>query len=95
MKLPLSFEMTTTLEEFRRRLPAAVGDVPFVEEDGAFVHSEGSRGWRIGLQPLPHFRAGLIELERYRVDCQFSGYTSQEIEEFMRRFEMHFRRGGG
>ncbi len=95
MKLPLRFEMTTTLAEFRRRLPAAVGHVPFVEEDGSFVHREGERGWRIGLAPLPQFRAGLIELERYQVDLQFSGYSSEEIDGFMARFELYFRRGGG
>ena len=95
MKLPMTFEMTTTLEEFRRRLPAAVGDDPFVEVDGAFVHREGGRGWRIGVEPLPRLKAGLIALERHRVGFQFSGYSEREIEEFMARFELHFRRGGG
>jgi len=95
MKLPLTFEMTTTLEEFRRRLPAAVGDVPFVEEGAVFVHREDGRSWRIGLEPLPHLRAGAMQLERYRVDFQFVGYAEREIEDFMARFEMHFRRGGG
>jgi len=87
--------MTTTLEEFRRRLPAAVGNAPFVEEGGAFAHRDGGRGWRIGVEPLPRFRAGLIELERYRLDFRFEGYSEREIEDFMARFELHFRRGGG
>ena len=95
MKLPLQFEMTTTLEEFRRRLPAAVGNVPFVEESGAFVCRDGERGWRIGIAPLPRFEAGLLQLERYRLDFRFEGYSEREIEEFMARFELHFRRGGG
>jgi len=95
MKLPLSFEMTTTLEEFRRRLPAAVGNVPFVEENGSFAHREGDRSWRIGLEPLPQLQAGAMQLERHRVDFQFSGYSDREVEDFMARFEMYFRRGGG
>jgi len=95
MKLPLRFEMTTTLAEFRRRLPAAVGHDSFLEEDGAFVHCEGPRGWRIGLEPLPELRTGQIRLERHRLDFQFSGYSTREIEDFMARFELHFRRGGG
>lgn len=95
MKLPLSFEMTTTLADFRRRLPAAVGHVPFVEEEGTFVHCQGARSWRIGLEPLPQLTAGLMLLERHRLDFRFSGYSTQEIEDFMARFEMHFRRGGG
>ena len=95
MKLPLSFEMTTTLMDFRRRLPAAVGDVPFVEEGGTFVHREGGRSWRIALESLPQLRAGLMRLERQRLDFEFNGYSAGEVDEFMARFEMHFRRGGG
>lgn len=87
--------MTTTLADFRRLLPAAVGHVEFVEEHGAFVHRDGARGWRIGLAPLPQLRLGLIGLERHRLDFRFSGYSAAEIEAFMARFEMHFRRGGG
>lgn len=95
MKLPLSFEMTTTLADFRRLLPAAVGHVPFVEENGAFVHRDGGCSWRIGVKSLPQLQAGLMRLERHRFDFRFSGYSDDEIEAFMARFEMYFRRGGG
>lgn len=95
MKLPLRFDMTTTRAEFRRLLPAAVNHVPFVEEAKAFAHHEGSRGWRIGIESLPHLRLGLIRLERQRLNFDFTGYSAREIEDFMARFEMYFRRGGG
>ncbi len=95
MKLPLRFEMTTTRADFRRLLPAAVKHVAFVEEDAAFVHRDGERGWRIGIQRLPQLRLGLIRLERYRLDFDFDGYSPREVDEFMARFEIYFRRGGG
>jgi hypothetical protein len=95
MKLPHTFEMTTTRAELRRLLPAAVNHVPFVEEEGAFVHREGARSWRIGVKPLPQLRVGAVRLERYRIDFDFSGFAAGEIEDFMARFEMYFRRGGG
>ena len=95
MKLPLVIEMTTSLADLRRLLPAAVGHEPFVEEDGAFVHREGGRGWRIGVSPLPALKAGLMRLERQRLEFRFDGYSDDEIEAFMRRFEVYFRRGGG
>ncbi len=95
MKLPLRFDMTTTRSEFRRLLPAAVNDVAFTEEGGAFVHREGARGWRIGLASLPQLQIGLIRLERQRVDFEFTGYAADEIDDFMARFERYFRRGGG
>jgi hypothetical protein len=87
--------MTTTRSDFRRLLPAAVNHVPFVEEEGAFVHREGARNWRIALTSLPQLQLGAIRLERYRIDFEFAGYSAIEIEHFMARFEMHFRRGGG
>ena len=95
MKLPLRFDMTTTRAEFRRLLPAAVDHVPFDEEDSAFVHRHGGRAWRIGIKPLPQLRLGLIRLERHQIDFAFEGYSAGEIEAFMARFEMYFRRGGG
>jgi len=95
MKLPPRFEMTITRAEFRRLLPAAVNHVAYAETDGAFVHRDGERGWRIGLEQLPQLRLGLIRLERHQVDFSFTGYAPGEIEDFMARFETYFRRGGG
>ncbi len=95
MKLPLSFEMTTTRADFRRLLPAAVNHVAYAETGDAFVHRDGERGWHISMAPLPQLRIGLIRLERHRVDFEFEGYSSAEIKHFMARFETYFRRGGG
>lgn len=95
MKPPPRFDMTITRADFRRLLPAAVDHVPFIERDGAFVHRNGARGWRIALASLPQLEIGLIRLERYRVDFEFTGYSAGEIADFMARFELYFRRGGG
>jgi len=95
MKLPMRFEMTTTRADFRRLLPAAVNHVSFVEENGIFVHREGKRSWRIRLESLPELRLGQVRLERHLLDFAFTGYSTSEIEDFMARFEFHFRRGGG
>lgn len=95
MKLPQRFEMSITRADFRRLLPAAVNHVAFVEEDRAYTYTESGRGWRIGFEPLPLLRLGLIRLVRHQVDIKFSGYSARDIEDFMARFEMYFRRGGG
>lgn len=95
MKLPRRFDMTTTRADFLRLLPAAVNHVAFVEEGEAFVYRDDSRSWRIGFQPLPRLQLGLIRLERHRIAFAFTGYSTAEIEDFMARFELHFRRGGG
>jgi hypothetical protein len=95
MKLPRSFEMTTSRADFVRLLPAAVGHVAYTDEGDAFVHREGWRGWRIGFRLLPQLRIGLVRLERHQVEFDFSGYSDAEIGAFMARFELYYRRGGG
>jgi len=95
MKLPRIFEMSTTRAEFLRVLPMAVGHDAFVEEGDRFVHRLDGRSWRIGLTPLPELRTGSMRLERHRVDISFAGYSQTEIDAFMARLELHFRRGGG
>ena len=95
MKLPRRLVMTITREDFLRLLPAAVNHVAFADEGAAFVHCEDSRGWRIGFRDLPPLRVGQVRLERHQVDFDFSGYSTAEIDAFMARFELYFRRGGG
>ena len=95
MTLPLRFDMTTTRAEIRRLLPAAVDHASYSEEAAAFLHRDGARSWRIGVEALPQLRIGLIRLERHRLDFEFAGFSAKEIEDFMARFEIYFRRGGG
>ena len=95
MKLPLSIEMTLTRAEFLRLLPAAVGGDAFVEEVDAFIYRDRNRYWRIGFSALPELRIGIIKLTRHRVEFEFEGYAEDEIDAFMARFELYFRRGGG
>lgn len=95
MKLPRSFEMTVTRAEFVRLLPAAVGGDEYDEEPDAFVHREPNRSWRIGFQALSELRIALVKLSRHRVEFEFEGYSVDEIDAFMARFELYFRRGGG
>ena len=71
--------MTATRADLRRLLPAAVGHVPFVEHDGAFVHRQGTRGWQMRVEPLPQLRIGLIRLERQQINFEFTGYSDAEI----------------
>jgi len=95
VKLPQHFEMTITRADFLRLLPAAVGHQPFSVAGERIVHRDDSRSWTIRLAALPDLRLGLVRLERQRVTLAFEGYGEAEIDAFMRRFELHFRRGGG
>jgi len=90
-----SFDMSISREEFLSRLPAAVGGDPYVEEGSALVYRGDARGWRIDLESLPDLQIALVRLERLRVRLDFENYDEAEVQRFLRRFHLYFRRGGG
>lgn len=95
MRLPLSFETSLTREEFLRLLPAAVGGDSFVSDGSVFHYQGAEHSWQITLETLPEIKLGLVRLDRQRLTFAFEGYSEAAITNFMARFEMYFRRGGG
>lgn len=91
MRFPLSYDATTTREDFVRLLPRAVGGEAYREIDGRFC----GRGWSIRLTRIAPLEIGLVRLERHRVDIEFSGLSAEEQKRFMQRFTQHYQRGGG
>jgi hypothetical protein len=61
------------------------------EIDGRFA----GRGWAIRLTPIAPLEIGMVRLERHRVEIEFDGLTTEEQGRFMRRFSLHYQRGGG
>lgn len=91
MKFPLAYDATTTREDFVRLLPAATGPADFREIDGGFR----GQGWTIRLTSIPPLEIGRVRLERHRVEIEFDGLTEEQQDRFMRRFTLHYQRGGG
>ncbi len=91
MKFPLAYDATTTREDFVRLLPLATGGEPLREIDGEF---RGKR-WSVRLTPIPPLEIGLVRLERHRVEIAFDGLDEAAQDAFMRRFTLHYQRGGG
>lgn len=90
-----SREMSITHREFLRTLPPAVDGADFsVNENVVQVGSE-SRGLRIELGPERERRIASLSLPITDVRFCFTGYSEQEVRQFMQRFDLYFRRGGG
>jgi hypothetical protein len=88
-------EMGLDHREFFRTLPAALEGSMF-RVSGARI--EVSAGWcqlRITLAPPAERRIGLLRLPVTRVTFEFTGGSEGKIEDFMRRFDRHYQRGGG
>jgi hypothetical protein len=91
MNFPLVSEATITRDDFVRLLRLASGVAGFQEIDGDFR----GQGWCIHLTPLAPLEIGAVRLERHRVEVEFDGLTLAERDDFLRRFELCFQRGGG
>lgn len=89
------WEMAITREDFLRSLPAAVDFAAYQILGDRVEHREPGRGWRIEFERLADRTIGLLTLARLRVDFLFQGYTQDEIDRFMARIELYYRRGGG
>lgn len=91
MKFPRRYDATITRGDFLRLLPEATGGRPVAEHDGMFR----GPGWTLQLTSIPPLEIGSVRLERYRVEIAFDGLTADAEEAFMRRFTLHYQRGGG
>ena len=91
MRFPQAYDATTTRQEFVRLLPQATGEVELREIDGRFC----GKGWSVRLTPIPPLAIGMVRLERHRVEIEFDGLDEAAQDAFMRRFTLHYQRGGG
>ncbi|MDP1734755.1 MAG: hypothetical protein Q8L44_10380 [Sulfuritalea sp.] len=91
MRFPLAYDATTSRQDFVRLLPLATGGEVVHELDGCFR----GKGWSLRLTPIPPLEIGLVRLERHRVEIEFDGLDEAAQDAFMRRFTLHYQRGGG
>jgi hypothetical protein len=91
MRFPLSYDATTTRDDFVRLLPQATGNVEFQAIDDRFC----GPGWSVRLTPIPPLEIGMFRLERYRVEIEFDALSAEEQDSFMQRFTLYYQRGGG
>jgi hypothetical protein len=91
-------EMGCTVAEWLMWLPAAMGDVPWVQQgDGlqanipTVPHGALHITWRVG-EPR---RIALFNLPRLHVAFAFSGLDDAQRYTFMKRFDLYMQRGGG
>jgi hypothetical protein len=91
MRFPLAYDATTSRQDFVRLLPLATGGEVVRELDGSFR----GKGWSLRLTQIPPLEIGLVRLERHRVEIELDGLDEAAQDAFMRRFTLHYQRGGG
>ena len=95
--LELNREMGISHSEFHRLLPAAVPGFQ-ISGDGVEVRAERTAGGQlleISLGVERQRRLGMLALPVTDVRLRFSGFEAQELQRFIKRFDLAYQRGGG
>ena len=87
--------MGITHSEFFRTLPAALASTPYTVQGHDVVIGDDTRRLVISLSPESRRRLAALSLPSTQVHFTFSGYSPQDIEQFMAGFDRAFQRGGG
>jgi hypothetical protein len=93
--LVIEREMGCTRQELLGWLPGACGGSPFeVEASQVRIHPPEGRVF-IDLAEAPPRRLGLLSLPVLRIRIRICGMGTAAGTQFLRRFDLHTRRGGG
>lgn len=87
--------MGITHSEFFRTLPTALAPSPYTVQGHDVIVSDDVRCLVISLAPEGRRRIASLSLPTTQVHFTFSGYSPQDIDQFMARFDRAFQRGGG
>ena len=87
--------MGITHREFFRTLPAALASTPYTVRGRDVIIPEDTRRLVITLSPEGRRRIAALSLPTTQVHFTFSGYSPQDVDRFMNRFDRAFQRGGG
>lgn len=90
-----SRDMGITHSEFFRTLPAALPALPYAVQGSEVTISDDTRRLVISLSPEGRRRIAALSLPTTQVHFTFSGYSPQDVDRFMARFDRAFQRGGG
>ena len=90
-----SRDMGITHGEFFRTLPAALPMLPYTVQGHDVIIAEDTQRLVISLSPEGRRRIAALSLPTTQVHFTFTGYSPQDVEQFMSRFDRAFQRGGG
>ena len=88
-------EMAVTHADFFRLLPKVVAEERIQRQPAAALVTTDIGAIKITLAPESTRQIALLKIPLTRVTMEFQGYTTAQYEEFMRRFNLSFQKGGG
>ena len=96
-RAPIRFtrELGLTHAEFHRSLPPAIAHRPCRFDGERVIVEDGAKTVTMTLGPQQQRRIASLRVPFVVVGFEFVGFNGAELEDFMKRFERYFQRGGG
>ena len=88
-------EMGVSHAEFFSVLPRLLGRDEYQVRGNTVVHEHDGKCIRFTLGPELQREIASIRLPVTRIEVSLDGFSEPEQREFMKRFDLRFRRGGG
>lgn len=95
MSIKFSREMQLNRDDFLRELPAAVDQRAHEVVGNKVIVKDGDRRVEITLYDEGVRDMGSLHLPMEQVQFEFIGYSQEEVNAFMKRFDYHMLRMGG
>lgn len=93
--MSITREMGISHSDFFRIFPAVIRGRTLDRLPGGVLVEESDRRLLVRLSAESQRRLGMLRIPVTTIQLQFEGYTREDVDEFMGRFERHFHRGGG
>jgi len=91
----ISREMTITHNEFFRLLPGAITNQEYNISNNLIEIREGGRSIRIELGDESIRKIASLSLPVTCLTIKFDSFSEKETEEFLKRFDLVYQKGGG
>jgi hypothetical protein len=88
-------EMTITHADFFRILPKALKNIKYGVSGNRVAIADTEKRLEIMLSPESSRSIGALKLPVTILEFRFDKYTTEQIEKFLRQFDMSFHKGGG
>lgn len=95
MSVKQSHEMEGSLKECLRELSSALGHKDFQVEGDRVVVNDGGKKLVVDLVYDGDRKLGSLDLPMTQVNYEFTGYSDDEVKDFMAHISEHMLRAGG
>lgn len=87
--------MTMKTSELFRLLPKIAHSECYQVDQASILINQNNHSLLVKYHEKENLKIGALKLPQLQLEFRFSGYTENEADDFIKKFDTIFRRGGG